>query len=150
MFTATLAAVEGLTIQQLDYHEQGPSNSIAALLMHIAAAELGYQAATFYKRPLTETENAMWGDALTLGDNAKATIKGHSLDYYLSTLQEVREATLRELALRNDEWLEEQTIFGRQKINNYFKWFYVLTHEVNHRGQIRMLRNRLPISFDQL
>jgi uncharacterized damage-inducible protein DinB len=25
---------------------------------------------------------------------------------------------------------------------NYFKWFHVLSHEVNHRGQIRWLRTR--------
>ena len=27
-----------------------------------------------------------------------------------------------------------------QQVNNYFKWFHVLGHEINHRGQIRWLR----------
>jgi uncharacterized damage-inducible protein DinB len=27
-------------------------------------------------------------------------------------------------------------------VNNYFKWFHVVGHEINHRGQIRWLRSR--------
>ncbi|HTL10774.1 MAG TPA: DinB family protein [Chitinophagaceae bacterium] len=140
---STLAAVEGLTIAQLDHLEHPQSNSIGALLLHIAAAEMGYQASTFYKRALTEEENAKWGNALALGDKARQSIKGNPLSFYLDRLQKIREITLQELALRNDEWLEEETSYGPNRINNYFKWFYVLTHEVNHRGQIRMLRNHL-------
>jgi hypothetical protein len=26
--------------------------------------------------------------------------------------------------------------------DNYFKWFHVMGHEINHRGQIRWLRGR--------
>lgn len=33
---------------------------------------------------------------------------------------------------------------GGVRVNNYFKWCHVLTHEVNHRGQIRWLRSRSP------
>jgi uncharacterized damage-inducible protein DinB len=41
--------------------------------------------------------------------------------------------------------LEEETTFGGGvRVNNYFKWCHVLTHEVNHRGQIRWLRSRSP------
>jgi hypothetical protein len=28
--------------------------------------------------------------------------------------------------------------------NNHFKWFHVFEDEINHRGQIRWLRARLP------
>ncbi len=67
-------------------------------------------------------------------------IKDHNLDYYLEKLNRVRKITLAELSARDDKWLLEQTIFGdNNKINNYFKWFHVVTHEVNHRGQIRTL-----------
>jgi len=48
----TLSAVEDLSVDQLDYLHDSPSNSIGALLLHIAAAEVGYQAATFYARDL--------------------------------------------------------------------------------------------------
>ena len=139
----TLSAVEGLGVDELDYLHDPQSNSIGALLSHIAAAEVGYQAATFYARDLNEEEKREWGAALDLGERAKREIRGHSLDYYLSRLEQVRAKTLAELGRREDRWLEEETSFGSgQRVNNYFKWFHVLGHEINHRGQIRWLRGR--------
>ncbi len=45
--STTLSAVAGLGVDELDYLHDSQSNSIGALLLHIAAAEVGYQAATF-------------------------------------------------------------------------------------------------------
>ena len=137
----TLSAVEGLEVDELDYLHDPQSNSIGALLSHIAAAEVGYQAATFYARDLNEEERQEWGAAIDLGERARQEIRGHELDYYLSRLEQVRAKTLAELGRREDQWLEEYTSFGSgQRVNNYFKWFHVLGHELNHRGQIRWLR----------
>jgi uncharacterized damage-inducible protein DinB len=139
----TLSAIEGLDVDDLDYLHDPQSNSIGALLLHIAAAEVGYQAATFYARELNDEERHEWGAALDLGERARREIKGHELDYYLSRLKEVRAKTLDELGRRDDGWLEEQTSFGGGRtVNNYFKWFHVFGHEINHRGQIRWLRTR--------
>ena len=137
---STLSAVENLTVTELDYLSDPESNSISALLLHIAAAEAGYQAATFFNRQLNAEERNEWDTALVLGNKARQEIRGHNLQYYLEKLDSVRKITLAELAIRDDKWLLEQTTFGdNNKINNYFKWFHVLTHEVNHRGQIRTL-----------
>ncbi|MBD0378034.1 MAG: DUF664 domain-containing protein [Flavisolibacter sp.] len=139
----TLSAVEGLTVSELDYLNDSKSNSIGSLLLHIAAAEVGYQAATFYNRQMNEEEQHEWETALALGEKARQEIKGHGLDYYLNKLEQVRTKTLAELASRDDQWLDEQTSFGSDnRINNYFKWFHVFTHEANHRGQIRLLRRQ--------
>jgi len=138
----TLAAVKNITIPELDYLNNAAGNSIGALLLHIAAAEVGYQAATFYNRRLNEDEQQQWDAVLILGEKARQEIKGHDLDYYQNKLAMVREKTLAELANRDDQWLDEQTSFGNNSINNYFKWFHVFTHEVNHRGQINMLRRQ--------
>ena len=139
----TLADVEGLTVCELDFLNDAKSNSIASLLLHIAAAEVGYQAATFDKRELNDEEKHEWETSFALGEKTRQEIKGHSLKYYLNKLEKVRTKTLAELANRDDQWLDEQTSFGSDnKINNYFKWFYVVTHEVNHRGQIRLLRRQ--------
>ena len=139
----TLSAVAGLEVDELDYIHDPQSNSIGALLLHIAAAEVGYQAHTFYVRDLTEEERDEWGAALDLGEKARHEIRGHELDYYLSKLEQARAKTLSELGRRDDQWLEEETSFGSgQKVNNYFKWFHVFGHEINHRGQIRWLRSR--------
>ena len=83
------------------------------------------------------------GAALDLGDRARQEIRGRELDHYLGALQQVRARTLAELGRRDDGWLEEETSFGSgQRVNNYFKWFHVAGHEINHRGQIRWLRSR--------
>ena len=139
----TLSAVEGLTVSGLDYLYDSKSNSIGSLLLHIAAAEVGYQAVTFYNRQMSEEEKDEWDTALALGEKARQEIKGHGLDYYLNRLEQVRTKTLAELANREDQWLDEQTFFGSDnRVNNYFKWFHVFTHEVNHRGQIRLSRRQ--------
>jgi hypothetical protein len=137
----TLSAVAGLGVDELDYLYDPQSNSIGALLTHIVAAEVGYQAATFYARDLNEEERHEWGAALDLGERARREIRGHELEYYLSRLGQVWVKTLAELGRRDDQWLEEETSFGSgQRVNNYFKWFHILGHELNHRGQIRLLR----------
>jgi uncharacterized damage-inducible protein DinB len=141
----TMKAVQGLTLRQLDHVQDSESNSIGALLAHIAAIEMAYQCSTFEQRRLSPAEQAQWGAALELGARGRSEIRGQELGYYVSLLDEVRAKTLRELAGRDDRWLEETTPFwGGQPANNYFKWFHVLEDEVNHRGQIRWLRRRLP------
>jgi uncharacterized damage-inducible protein DinB len=141
--STTLKAVAGLGVDELDYLHDEHSNSIGALLLHIAAAEAGYQAATFDGRDLNADERQQWGAALDLAGRARDEIRGYELGYYVDRLEQVRTKTLAELGRRNDQWLEEQTSFGNgQRVNNYFKWFHVIGHEINHRGQIRWLRSR--------
>jgi uncharacterized damage-inducible protein DinB len=136
----TLSAIKGLSVSELDFISDSTGNSIGSLLLHIAAAEVGYQAATFDNRELNDVEKKEWEAALVLGEKARQKIKEHDLSHYINTLEQVRAKTLVELASRDDRWLDEQTLFGDDnRINNYFKWFYVITHEVNHRGQIRLL-----------
>ena len=146
--STTLSAVAGLGVAELDYLHDAQSNSIGALLSHIAAAEVGYQAATLYDRELNPLEKDEWGAAIDLGDGGRREIRGHELDYYLGRLEQVRVTTLAELGRRDDQWLQEQTFFGTgQRVNNYFKWFHVLGHELDHRGQIRWLRTRTSRSL---
>ncbi len=73
--STTLQAVAGLSVDELDYLQDPQSNSIGSLLLHIAAAEVGYQAATFDVRDLNIEEKTQWGAALALGERARAEIK---------------------------------------------------------------------------
>ena len=139
----TLAEVEGLGVEQLDDLHDRESNSIGALLSHIASVETWYQAATFLGRDLDAQEMEVWGAALDLGERARREIRGHGLAHYVDMLVRVRAKTLHELAQRDDAWLEEETPFSEGRpANNYFKWFHVFEDELNHRGQIRWLRKR--------
>jgi len=141
--STTLAAVAGLGVHELDYLHDAQSNSIGTLLSHIAAAEIGYQAATFFERDLNEDELRAWGAAIRMGESSQREIRGNELTYYVQRLEQVRAVTLAELGRRDDRWLAAETTFRNgERTNNYFKWFHVFGHELNHRGQIRWLRTR--------
>ena len=148
MRNVILAPVKGMTREQLDYVHDEKSNSIGAMLLHLAATERYYQIHSF--------EGKKWGDwneqdkkrfdvAMNLGDEARKTIKGNSLDFYLNTLSEVRDNTITEFKRRDDKWLmtvDENWPWG--PTNNYCKWFHVCEHESNHNGQIKWIKSRLP------
>jgi uncharacterized damage-inducible protein DinB len=142
----TLEAVKGLTVDQLDHLVDQKANSIGALLFHIGAVEVGYQAHTFFGRGMDADEMREWGAGIELTGGVHREAQGHPLEYYAARLERVRATTLEELARRDDTWLDERATFGQgQQVNNYFKWFHVFEDELNHRGQIRWLRKRLTV-----
>lgn len=141
--STTLAAVEGLTLSELDHLHDAESNSIGALLAHVAAVERAYQVQTFEERPLSAEEDELWSTALELGTNGRRLLRGHPLEHYLKELKTVRRATLEGLAARDDAWLE-RSVVPAPRINAHWAWFHVAEDETNHRGQIRWLRRRLP------
>lgn len=136
----TIKAVEGLTVAQLDHRFDADSNSIGALLRHIAAVETYYQVLTFDGRDLNAEENERWLGALEM----KHDVTGLTLESYLDALAAVRERTERELVKRDDDWLFRIEPWDGEDANNYWKWFHVCEDEISHRGQIRWLRKRLP------
>lgn len=144
--STTLNAVKGLTIDQLDYLPNKDANSIGALLLHIAAVEFGFQVEFFDKRRPNKQENKEWGAAYYLGDSGRNQIKGHPLEFYIEKLEKVRSRTLEEFKKRSDDWLYEEALWDDNLSNNYFIWFHTFEDEINHRGQIRIIRKILPNS----
>jgi uncharacterized damage-inducible protein DinB len=141
--STTLAAVEGLTMTELDHLHDPESNSIGALLSHIAAVERSYQILTFEERLLSPEENDLVSTALKLGADGRRSLRGYPLERYLDELTAVRQVTLATLAARDDAWLE-RSVTPVPRINAHWAWFHVAEDEINHRGQIRWLRARLP------
>lgn len=140
----TLQAVNSLSVDQLDFLMDPESNSIGALLLHFAAVEYVYQVYTFEKRELNEEEVSKWGSALNLGEEGRVGIRGNDLDFYLKNLNEVRNRTFELFKTVNDDWLEQEEEFWNEKqANHYFMWFHVFEDEINHRGQIRIIKKRL-------
>ncbi|MBU9674736.1 DinB family protein [Planococcus sp. CP5-4] len=140
----TLVDLEGLSTEELDYLADGHSNSIGALLMHMAAIEFVHQVIAFENRDLTEQELEQWIVPLELGDKARSEIRGHPLDYYLAELKKVRDHTLSLMENVDDSWLyEEGQYFNGVVYNKYFLWFHVVEDETSHRGQIRILKRML-------
>lgn len=145
--STTLAAVDGLTIAELDHLQDAESNSIGSLLAHITAVERSYQTLTFEERLLSPQENELLSTALKLGANGRRSLRGFPLEHYLEELTAARRITLENLSARDDAWLE-RTVTLAPKINAHWVWFHVAEDEINHRGQIRWLRSRLPKRSD--
>jgi hypothetical protein len=143
-----LSPVRGMTVEQLDFLHDDHSNSIGAMLLHLAATERFYQVHTFEGKKWgdwSEKDKKRFGVAMGLGIEGRKTIKGNSLDFYLDTLKEVRDNTISEFKKRDDTWLmmvDESWPWG--PTNNYCKWFHVCEHESNHNGQIKYIKSRLP------
>ena len=93
---------------------------------------------------LTEEEYKIWLTALDLGEKGRNEIKGNDLDYYLSKLNDIRDETYRLFKEKDDEWLHKESDIWGQTGNNYFMWFHVFEDEINHRGQINLLKKRIP------
>ncbi len=145
MRETVLRSVKGMKKEELDYLHDPKSNTIGAMLLHLAATETYYQGNTFEGLRAFK-DKATWSVPMSLGDEGRKIIKGHDLAYYVDILKETREKTLAELRKRDDKWLMtvDPKFFGGQPTNNYCKWFHVVEHESNHNGQIKWIRGRLP------
>lgn len=132
-----------LSVSDLDYIHDEDSNSIGSLLLHIAATEVIYQDITFKNLDDFSKENKeKWGIAMELGEEARNKIKGNPLSYYKEAIESVRAITKAEMKKRDDTWL----ISGGTKEwdwNNYCKWFHVVEHYANHRGQMAWYVKRI-------
>jgi hypothetical protein len=147
MSESVLRATKDLKPEELDFLMDPKANTIGALLSHLAATEVTYQDLTFNNlQDFSEANKKRWNVAMGLGDEGRKQIKSNNLDYYLSALKEVREKTITEFKKRDDKWLAQidPHFFGNQPTNNYCKWFHVCEHIGNHRGQIALIRKRLP------
>jgi uncharacterized damage-inducible protein DinB len=142
-----MSSVRGLSVSDLDYLHDENSNSIGAMLLHLAATEKYYQLNTFEGMRWGSWDrkiSAEWDTPMDLGERGRQMIKGNPLDYYIEKLETVREHSLKELAKRDDEWLlSVDETWGWGPTNNYCKWFHVVEHESNHNGQIKYIASRI-------
>ncbi|MBZ0202729.1 MAG: DinB family protein [Ignavibacteria bacterium] len=140
-----LQAVEGLSAEQLDHFYDEKSNSIGMLLMHIAAVEKFYQIFTFEQKSDFDIDEEFWKSCLELDENCRSKVKGRDAEFYVQTLNQIRQETLGEFRKRDDNWfMNEEPFWSGLPANNWFKWFHVMEDEINHRGQINWLKKRLP------
>ena len=143
--------VRDLNIEQLDFQIDDESNSIGAMLLHLAATEKYYQLNTFDDIPWGEWDQSIkdeWDTPSGLGARARQKIKGNDISYYLDKLESVRTETIAKFKTLDDDWLMKSEPFfplrrgKRGDTNNYAKWFHVCEHESNHNGQIKFIKKR--------
>ena len=139
----TLASVKGLTVEQLDYLHDKESNSIGALLYHIASTDFYFRIITFEERELTPEENEKWEAPSFLGKKGREEIKGNDLEFYINVLNEERNKIYELFKDKDDEWLEKKMEWYGNTSNYHHIWFHAFEDEINHRGQINWLKKRL-------
>lgn len=133
--------VKDLNQEQTDFMFDDQANSIGAMIMHIAATEAYFQVETLEGRNWTEEEAAFWSIGGGLGDESREKLKGKPISYYLDLWDQVRTKTLEGLKLRDDEWFASSIDEG---LNYHWAWFHILKHTASHRGQISLVKSRLP------
>ncbi|MFK7925368.1 MAG: DinB family protein [Bacteroidia bacterium] len=135
------SSVRNLTVEETDSLLDEDANRIGALILHLAATEKYYQVYTFENRGFNKIEQEKWGAALSLGDDARATIIDHPIDYYIDIWDEVRKETLRLLKTKDDKWFSSKV--KGSNMNNHWAWYHVMEHQANHMGQIRLIKKRV-------
>ncbi len=141
--SVTMEELSGISREELDYVDGPGGNTIGSLLMHIAAIERIHQILSFDERDLTQDESDTWGKALNLGEEANKQYHGLGAAAYLEVLQEVRSVTLASFSRFSDQWLQEERKWGNGVSHNFhYIWYHVMEDEINHRGQIRLLRRK--------
>ena len=130
--------VKNMDVSEVDYLMDDSSNSVGALIMHLAATEAFYQAFTFEGRQLNNEENAKWGIAQNLGKAARKEYRNKSVKEYLKEFDKVRAKTLELFKTKDDAWLAEV----QNGMNNHWAWYHVMEHQSSHLGQILLMRKR--------
>ncbi|MBY0488544.1 MAG: DinB family protein [Gemmatimonadaceae bacterium] len=143
---STLAAVAGLSTAALAHRHDATANPIGALIAHITAIEYAYLTATLETTPPSMDEWTVHGPLIRLGPAAWAAAEGRSLDDLLGVMAAVRARTVAALSQRADAWLTTTLTLPwlSGPATPFWAWYHVMEDELNHRGQIRLLRARLP------
>lgn len=134
----TLAVVEGLDQETLDWVQPGVENSIGSLLYHIALIEADYLYADILgvNYPEWLDEAFPWPDRDDTGHLSE--ISGVPLADHLARLMRVRDEFLRLVA----PLTPEQVAAGRELpaanyvISPAWTFHHLMQHEAEHRGQI--------------
>lgn len=103
-----LMSVKGMSQEDLDTLFDTNSNTIGALLSHLAATETYYRLNSFEGKAWdswSDTIKQKWDVLMNLGEPARKAIKGSRLDHYRNILGQTREHSLAEFKRRDDTWL---------------------------------------------
>lgn len=144
----TLKYVEGLSPEQLAWSPNDKCESIATLLLHIAAAERSWIGEDIMRRPMDE----WWKIAFPIRFNIPQ-ISGKELSYFTEILANIREETKEALkTLTDDDLSREIAPLDPGEPDNADKRFsiewilyHMIEHEAHHKGQIAVMKRLWPL-----
>lgn len=134
-----LTACRDLTPANLQARPPAGTNSVGALLSHLAAAERLFQRLTSGRDGFDPDDE----ESPRAFRFAADPLAGHGLDAYVARLSAVRDDTHRLFAERDDGWLAEPRTFAGNASNVHYYWLHLLMDEARHTGQIILLRKYL-------
>lgn len=135
----TVSAVRGLDAEGLAARPPYGGNSIAMLLVHLAAAERMIHNITGRDERFSDDETA-FARAFRFEEDP---LRGQDLHAYLEHLAEVRAGTLALLAAQDDAWLATPRTFGGRPSSTHYYWHHLILDEARHTGQMVLLRKYL-------
>ena len=143
--------INGLTIEQLDWHPDDNTESIGTQLLHLDAIEWSWMHEDIFGTP-SDDYPGNWSEALPLRVGVPQ-VEGRPLQWYVDKLDATREESLRILRGFTDDDLkrlvgEAETEPGVEKRSRLYTidWiiWHILQHEAAHVGQIELLRRLGP------
>jgi len=146
--TRTLKYVEGMSPEQLAWSPNDTCESIATLLLHIAAAERSWIGEDIMRKPMDE----WWKIAFPIRYDIPQ-ISGKKLSYFIEILATTRQETKDALkTLTDDDLSREIAPLDPGEQDNAEKRFsidwilyHLVEHEAHHKGQIAVMKRLRPL-----
>lgn len=139
--------VQGLSIEQLDWHPDEETESIGTQLLHLDSVEWSWMHQDIFDAS-DEEYTGVWEEAMPIRVGVPQ-VTGRPVEHYLQKLDATREETLRILKGFTDADLsrlvgEGEPRPGEERRSRLFTidWiiWHVLQHEAAHLGQVELLR----------
>ncbi|HYO49134.1 MAG TPA: DinB family protein [Chloroflexia bacterium] len=142
--------VQGLSVEQLDWHPDEQTESIATQMLHLDAVEWSWMHEDIFGTP-DDQYPGEWFEAMPIRAGVPQ-VTGRPVEWYLSKLDSTREETLRLLKGFTDADLPRlvgEAILpeGQERKELYtIDWiiWHIISHEASHIGQIELLRRLGP------
>lgn len=144
----TLKYINGLSQRQLSWYPNEKCESIATLLLHIAAAERSWIGEDIMRKPMEE----WWKIAFPIRYNIPQ-VSGKKLSYFTDILATTRQETKDALkTLTDDDLTREIAPLDPGELDNAEKRFsiewilyHLVEHEAHHKGQIAVMKRLWPL-----
>jgi uncharacterized damage-inducible protein DinB len=146
-----LEQVQGLTVEQLDWHPDEQTESIGTQLLHLDAIEWSWMHEDLLGTP-SEQYPGSWEEALPIRFRLPQ-VTGRPLEWYLEKMQATRQLTLD--ILKGMTGADQSRLVGEAEPSSgeeprsrlytidWIVW-HVIQHESAHLGQIELLRRLGP------
>ncbi len=137
----TLNSLEGLDPKIIDWSPPWGSNSISALLYHLAAIEADWLFTDILeKREFPPHIEKLFPLDVRDGEGNLISIPGVSLETHLQRLTYMREHFMKAMRTISDEDFKRPRIFPDYRVTPEWVIHHLMQHEAEHRGQIMDIR----------